>query len=75
MRGVRPSRAIEAMTLSCQELLDSSVSRDSFAVVRVLDSRSPGVLLRVAFLELTHRIFSIGILKLTKCTALSGIFS
>ena len=50
VRGVRPSRAIELMTVACQELLDSSVSRDSFAVTRVLDSRSPSVLLRVVSL-------------------------
>ena len=55
-RALHPSRAIESMTLTCQDLVDSSVSRDSFAVVRVLDSRSPGVLLRVASLELKHRI-------------------
>ena len=56
VRGVRPSGAIESMTLACQELVDSSVSRDSFAMVQVLNSRSPGVLLRVASLELKHRI-------------------
>ena len=56
VRGVRPRRAIESMSLACQELVYSSVSRDSFAVVRVLDSRSPGVLLRVASLQLKHRI-------------------
>ena len=68
VRGVRPSRAIESMTLDCQELLDSSVSRDSFAVVRVLDSRSPGVLLRVASLELKHRI--LGCKDVLKCRGL-----
>ena len=54
------------MTLACQELLDSSVSRDSFAVVRVLDSRS--VLLRMASLELKHRI--LGCKDALKCRGL-----
>ena len=68
VRGVRPSRAIESMTLACQELINSSVSHDSFAVVRVLDSRSPGVLLRVASLELKHRI--LGCKDALKCRGL-----
>ena len=68
VRGVRPSRAIESMKLACQELFDSSVSRESFAVVRVLDSRSPGVLLRVASLELQHRI--LGCKDALKCRGL-----
>ena len=66
--GLHPSRAIESMTLACQELVDSSVSRDSFAVVRVLDSRSPGVLLRVGSLELKHRI--LGCKDAQKCRGL-----
>ena len=44
------------MTLACQQLFDPAVSRESFSIVRVLDSRNPGVLLRVASLELKHRI-------------------
>ena len=32
VRGVRPSRFIESMTLACQEIFDMSVSRDSFSV-------------------------------------------
>ena len=68
VRGVRPSRAIKSMTLACQELVDFSVSRDFFAVVRVLDSRSPGVLLRVASLELKHRI--LGCKDALKCRGL-----
>ena len=50
-----PDRLLPPMTLACQELVDSSVTRDFFAVVRVLDSRSAGVLLRVAPLELKQR--------------------
>ena len=68
VRGVHPSRAIESMTLACQELVNSSVSRDSFAVVPVLDSRSPGVLLNVASLELKHRI--LGCKDALKCRGL-----
>ena len=56
IRGVRSSQVVESMTLACQALFDPSISRDSFSVVRVLDSRNPGVLLRVASLELKHRI-------------------
>ena len=55
-RGMRSSQVIESTTLACQALFDPSVSHDSFSVVRVLDSRNPGVLLRVASLELKNRI-------------------
>ena len=68
VRSVRSSWAIESMTLACQKLLDSLLSRDSFSVVRVLDSRSPGVLLRVASLELKHRI--LGYKDALKCRGL-----
>ena len=54
--SVRSSLVGESMTLACQALFSLSISRDSFSVVRVLDSRNPEVLLRVASLELKHRI-------------------
>ena len=54
VRGVRSSQTIESM--ACQELFNPSVSGDSFSIVQVVDSRNPGVLLRVASLELKHRI-------------------
>ena len=56
VRGVRSSLVVEAMTLACQDLFDPSISRDTFSVVPVLDLRNPGVLLRLASLELKYRI-------------------
>ena len=68
VRGVQSSQVIESMTLVCQQLFDPSISCDSFSIVRVLDSRSPGVLLRVASLELKHRI--LGCKYALKCRVL-----
>ena len=68
VRGVRSSQVVESMTLACQALFDPSISRDSFSVVRVLGSRTPGVLLRVASLELKHRI--LGCRDALKCRGL-----
>ena len=68
VRGVRSSQVVESMTLACQALFDPAISCDSFSVVRVLDSRNPGVLLRVASLELKHRI--LGCKDALKCRGL-----
>ena len=68
VRGVRSSQVVESMTLACQAVFDPAISCDSFSVVRVLDSRNPGVLLRVASLELKHRI--LGCKDALKCRGL-----
>ena len=68
VRGVRSSQVVQSMTLACQALFDPAISCDSFSVVRVLDSRNPGVLLRVASLELKHRI--LGCKDALKCRGL-----
>ena len=59
VRRVRTTQVIELMTLACQQLFDPSVSCDSFSIVRILDSRNPGVLLRVtARYDIAHRLIA-----------------